>query len=452
MENDNRSRRSLRKALRLPFALIISSAVAAGVYAFFRHYDYYFAISELAQAESTYKASGLPWTADDVRPNPPVADNENAAPGILATIKLVPRRAFDYSKPTEDRIRQLRATNKYRELLNILDPYQGELDKMAAAVEKPRFDSNPDWDLGEDLIFQELAHMKWFVKRLALRAEAKAGLGKHLEALRDFEAAWRLAHHIGQEPFTLFITASNSSQAVVLDSILRCASKANFDQTSLTGLIEIILSREEPNLIAALRGEIYMGLAVLRREKGVDSFFPEINSDFVDSMDNWIDDRFPARTKYAAIRVRYLQANAEIGHMLAKSNHDFNLLGRKSDEVIDRYEDRRGKSHRFVGFGFSIYTNGFLNGRSRRTSTLALLRSLQIKLETGKLPEAIDQIPGSWVDPFTNKPLKLVRKGNIVRIYSVGPDLKDEGGLTKAESMSSNDDIVMIYPPLPLKP
>ena len=438
--------------MRLPIALVISSAVAAGLYAFFRYYDYYFAISELAQAESAYKASGLPWTADDLRPYPPVAVSENAAPDILATIKLVPSRAFDYSKFTEDRIRQLRATNKHQELLNILDPFQDSLDKMVVAVKKPRFDSNPDWDLGEDLVFRELAHMRWFVKRLTFRAEANAGLGKHLEALRDLEAAWRLAHHIGQEPFTIFITASSSSQAVVLDSILRCASKSNFDQTSLTRLIEILLSREEPNLIAALRGEIYMGLAVLRKEKGIDSFFPEINSDLVGSMDNWIDDRFPARTRYAAIRVRYLQANAEIGHMLAKSNPDFNLLGRKSDEVIDRYEDRRGKSHRFVGFGFSIYTNGYLNSRSRRISTLSLLRNLQIKLETGKLSEAIDQIPGSWVDPFTSKPLKLVRKGNTIRIYSVGPDLKDEGGLAKSESKYSNDDIVMIYPPLPLKP
>lgn len=451
MENAGKPKRSIRQMLGLPMILVVSAAASAGLYAFLRHYDYYFAVSELAQAEAAYKASGLPWTAEGLRPNPPVKAEDNAAPDVFKAIRLLPSGAPSSMSSAADRMRQLRVAKDYQRLLNLINNHQSAIDQVAEAVKKPHFDSNPDWDLGEDLVFPELASMKWFVRQLAYRAEANAGLSRQKEAIQDLEAAWRLAHLIGQEPFTFFITSSNACQAIVLDSLLRCVATGNFDQAALDKLSKMLSSLPEPDLITALRGEIYMGLAVLRNERSIDSFASDSSDGALAKIDNWLDDRISNKTKYKAFRTRYLQANAEIGHLL-KHPMEVHELGKSADAIVIRYEEKRGKSHRYVGYGFSLFTSGFLNSRTRRTATLAILQCLRIQSQIGKLPDQIDQIPGTWTDPFSGKPLKLVRKGKDIRIYSIGPDLKDEGGATKAETTFSNDDIVVIYPPLPLKP
>ena len=83
----------------------------------------------------------------------------------------------------------------------------------------------------------------------------------------------------------------------------------------------------------------------------------------------------------------------------------------------------------------------------------ALLEALIMHADSGSFPTSIDQIPGHWIDPFNDQPLHLKLMKGGIRIYSVGPDRKDDGGLTAAELKSDTaKDVVAAFPPVKPSP
>jgi hypothetical protein len=94
--------------------------------------------------------------------------------------------------------------------------------------------------------------------------------------------------------------------------------------------------------------------------------------------------------------------------------------------------------------------------QSDERSSRALLRALEIEARTGHYPTSIKQIPGTWIDPFNGKPLHLKLTGKGIRIYGVGPDLVDHGGVDRRELPKDSDttkgyDVVALYPPFRAK-
>ncbi|MCO6043839.1 hypothetical protein NG895_07955 [Aeoliella sp. ICT_H6.2] len=53
------------------------------------------------------------------------------------------------------------------------------------------------------------------------------------------------------------------------------------------------------------------------------------------------------------------------------------------------------------------------------------------------VPEFLDELP---MDPFTGEPLKMIGTGEEITIYSVGPNLKDDGGVEIPEVDSNGDE------------
>ncbi len=59
----------------------------------------------------------------------------------------------------------------------------------------------------------------------------------------------------------------------------------------------------------------------------------------------------------------------------------------------------------------------------------ALLTASEMKSKTGKYPATLPVTGQDAIDPFTDKPLKYLLKGEKLTIYSVGEDLSDDNGL-----------------------
>ena len=94
-----------------------------------------------------------------------------------------------------------------------------------------------------------------------------------------------------------------------------------------------------------------------------------------------------------------------------------------------------------------------LEDNARRVTMTALVDAMLQHAQTGRYPERISDISGTLVDPFDGKPLRLKVNGESIRIYSVGPNMKDDGGISRAETggSSTDYDVVAAYPP-PVKP
>ena len=83
--------------------------------------------------------------------------------------------------------------------------------------------------------------------------------------------------------------------------------------------------------------------------------------------------------------------------------------------------------------------------RQLRKTAVALVAYRQ---KTGRYPERLDQLPvPPPPDVFSDKPFVYQRKDDGFLLYSVGPNLKDDGGRAKSTRVSGPDDtdIVVNY-------
>lgn len=72
----------------------------------------------------------------------------------------------------------------------------------------------------------------------------------------------------------------------------------------------------------------------------------------------------------------------------------------------------------------------------------------------GQYPAALSDLAQAdptlnLIDPFTNEPLKLIRQADHLLIYSVGPDLTDDGGLSYNGYGNNFDQLFRLFPPPP---
>jgi hypothetical protein len=57
----------------------------------------------------------------------------------------------------------------------------------------------------------------------------------------------------------------------------------------------------------------------------------------------------------------------------------------------------------------------------------------RFRLANGRLPDSLDELPPKWLDtvptdPFDDKPIRYKKLTQGFVTYSIGPDLKDDGG------------------------
>jgi hypothetical protein len=455
--------RKKTKRLTIIVAATIVATLGGTALAFFRHYDYFAAAKEKPGTERAYQAVGMPWKASDLHPYPPISPQENAALLIEKAIAALPTAASSYPSASEQQqIKRLQNNGDFVALMKYANRYPEGLRLISLAAERPKLDFKRNWDQGASLLMPEGARIKWFVKRLILLAEAKAGLGDATGATNDLKHAWQLSHLVGQEPDILPLLVELSCTALTLTGIQRCSAILKNDPTDLQNLLHILDDDKSPDLLRAYRGTAYLGLAALRNLNGSSirkgdmwDWAPMGDDGFIAKVDRAIDDTLPASVKLDAYKVRYLQTWTEMGMAMNRLKDDPTELGEEMDKIAARHGERRGESY-WMSFLYPVFSQcalGIVNRQANVRATRALIGALLIRAKTGNLPRRIEDIAEAGVDPFSNQPMKLKQVGDSIRIYSIGKDRKDQGGFTRAEltSPQTTDDIVAAYPPVKLK-
>ena len=70
---------------------------------------------------------------------------------------------------------------------------------------------------------------------------------------------------------------------------------------------------------------------------------------------------------------------------------------------------------------------------ARRRLTRLALAALRYRALHNRLPEQLDELAGEFIlalpnDPFDGKPMKLKQTASGAVLYSIGPDMVDDGG------------------------
>ena len=413
--------------------------LALGIGLLARRWDLGAAEGDLEAAARDYRAAGLPWTAADLaRPLPKASD---AAPLILKALDAMPGRAH-----------------------LTLDARSADLDRCApalrlahAAAKRPAADFRVDYDrgLGVKFRFASSGAADGLTLAFAARAARRATGGDDAGALADLEDARRLAGLVGSEPSVMGVLSGGACARNALSGAERCLAAAAANPVRLARYRAWIAAPlPRPDAARAWRGEVYQAVAIARnlsREQLAGFLLPGLG------IDPWRAapvrplrrTGLPEDPVARAFLARCLRLNAE----LARATHGLSDPPARVTEAAQAIRRRAarddGLSHALDDLLFVPLTLGGMQtqNEARRVVLLALADALAIHAKTARWPTEL-----APPDPYAQGPLRCRLEGEGFRIWSVGPNGKDDGGWTRLKShhvVVRLDDIVAAYPPAP---
>ena len=446
---------------RLILPAIGLAAVAGGQHAPKQSGDLAKAAEEVESAAKAYRAAGLPWEARDLRA--PVKPEQNAWP----LLEKAGFRAGALPRFDDPKIARLLNRNAPNDAATKFQQPAASLTLAEQASRLPFLDSGTDLDLSAiNVDFATYAQMKVIVKALCRRAEVKAQGKMPESATRDLATAERLSVLLGQQPGLIPMLVEVACQAVVLDSIQWCAG-ARVDSPKGLRTLQGALPgpRDLPGLYRPLLGESYTGLALIRNMKAMDEHRKDMMNMILPggrkSLDtSWvIRTGIPKDTESRAYFARHLQFWTQAKPLMDKFKNNPDRLQAVMNWLAKKWEAKKNlASYKFITMTDTALESAgtpITRLRANMLTTRALLAAMLIRNKTGHWPSRITDIPGRWPDPFTGKPLKLKLMGGGIRIYSVGPNGRDDGGIFKSEikdetKQDQYDDVIASYPPRPL--
>lgn len=414
--------------------------------------------SASGQLDAVYAESkrlGLPLEAKDLEPNPPIPDSENASLSVEKAIESLKR--VNSMRPKANDLEQLVRNGQYAELDAALTRFREPLADCISAVEKPRYWKVRDFDQGPVLLFAEYAEIKSLVRLLSAQSAASAHRGDLTQALASVEAARKLSAFLAQEPILIGMLVSIACDAISCRAYERLLTAFGKNPAALRQ-IEASLAKPPPvpSFRQALRGEVYLSLALLRNWKafggmaafGVETSAPRQEIDYSKLKRTGLPEDSLARG--------YLTRCLEFWNLIWKSG-EFNgpawVLSRKMDAELQRIETKQDPSYAVAKILMPVFTPAgaaCLKLECERSVLLGLARALIFRASHGRWPNSMEEA-GAPLDPGNGKPLHIRNDGGGIRVYSVGPDGEDDRGLVVGEiRLTGKDpdraDIAAFYP------
>lgn len=423
------------------------AAFGASVFGLYRivtlFYDYGPAASELPEAVRAYRATGLPFVARDIAPAHPAAGGD-ATPAIRAALKALPSAAVGAELTKA-------ARNPDATADPVLGKYAKPLGLVAAVSGRSGVDFRRDWDLGPNVRFPENVGLKSLARAASVRAVREAQRGNDAAAVRDLALGQRIALWAGEDPTLIPMLVRLASEQIVLDEAYRCLAAAKGDSARIARYAAWL--RQAPPALEfgrAMRGEAWLGVATGRNldrfgganavaaGKGLSSHTLRLRREGL-----------PEGEKQRAMMTRILQVWTEAYGETNGFRMPVAEIGPRLKAIEERWDHKKGVSGVLVAILFPITggaSKAITSLHAKRAVTIGFAEALDAQARTGHWPAAV-----SPLDPFTGKPLKVRVDAKGFRVYSVGRDGKDDGGLSRREAPKGKDatfDEVAAYPPL----
>ncbi len=339
----------------------------------------------------------------------------------------------------------------------ILKPYEKGLALAKAASLQPRAHFKRDWDLGLVQGFEYAVAEKAIVRTLYARAEMEAKEGRIDPSVDDLATAKRLTKLVGNDPTVIMMLVEIALDAIIQRFVQEISGHWAQNSTALRALSSIANDEMRPDLVRICRAEAYTALASLRNYDPIYLTKTQFDSDGPPKrIDNkeLLHTGYPSNPASRRLMTKMLSAWTQLaGHFdeIQKDPSRIDPIQSKIAKSLwgagEEEEGARMACFDPMGTGIALGTREQALDRC----TNALVQALEIHARTGSYPKTIQDIPGTWVDPFNKGPLKLKLTSQGIRIYSIGPDLKDDGGISQNETpmfAQKGWDVVASYPPI----
>jgi hypothetical protein len=431
-----------------------------GYFICWRWLDFPFASRALEKEWTRAQKNGIPLTRDDLKPNPPLAVKDNAAP-ILRDIalKIVKDQEAPKNEPKtkEPSTPEAQADQAERAILARVEPYLAAITK---ASKMPGFFSDYDWDLGYELIFPELTGYKEMCKALGMRARLRNAKGDFAGAIQDIQTGFRLAQLVSQERLLLIgLLVSIAMYQIEAVAVETLAEQVSQDPAKLKRLRTVVLDPTTPpsDFQAALKSEMYNAVVVLRNIKrygGSYRFMKSISNTSGDSDPMYVNKSIAIRRTGKpegmiprAFLARYLNYWNTVIESKAWKSPDLLNLGHAMDKLAEeRSVQKTGQVSDFLNTillpVFSGAGSAVVKAEAKKRTVHSLILVLEYNAKNHRFPKNLKEAGAEAEDPFIKgAPLHYKTDGKSVQIWSVGQDKKDDGG-----DRNQNEDVVSSYP------
>lgn len=422
-ESDRKAKKQAVKFLLIGFAVFVLVAIVLLLFAVdlsYKHFSY-------PEAAKRYKASGLPWTADELVP-PEAGKSEKE---YQALIELLEQYALK-TEPKNPNIKDLITPSDYAALDAYFAPRNELLDK-AQSVAGRTVTWQKDWDSGAAVLFPELASIKTVVKDLVLRAELRSARRDIKGAAADLRAGSDIAKNAIKAPTLIHGLVEIACRSILVHGLQRTAS---FHLNDPIALEELRMAAkplaQTPDLYYSLKGEAFMGLTSLR------NFNWRIltNSGWEEGMEP-IDTTKLVRggdipgIAAKSFAVPYLNAWAEFAEKAKVQGSNPQSMIALSKTLEESAESQKGVSATFVSIFFPVFSQA---GRAfAKTEADYLTADYAMRIAVAKAKGSTAKVTEADIDPFDGTALKvLINKSNI-KVWSIGLNRTDEGGLSADE-------------------
>jgi len=414
------------------------------------------AAAELPEARKKAKALGIPLEPSDMKRNPPVEPKDNAASLLRAVTDALRQDPAlkKAEKASTDAVSNLLkpglGVKPADELLKAMGPLEAVLATAHKAAECSDCDFEYDWAKGADMVFPELAGMKSLVKLLNYRAEAYAATGRLDLALADLRASRRIGSFVGKEPTLINMLVEIACDAISMRGYEFMLTICAKDPKSLAKIgAELDGLSPLPDLLHSLKGEImFEGARQCRTEADMKS---------LTGQDAILPDQEKKETKLSvgkptemsqAFEARVLQFWTNFMEKNG-ADSDSRKVSQRLDELARAEEATKEPTRMLMAIIAPVFGQAGLavtKMDANRRCTRALVAVLQFKAKHGAFPTTLGEAGVKDTDPFDGAPLRYLVADGGCRIYSVGQDLEDNGGIRLKKEGTDKIDVVVQYP------
>lgn len=400
---------------------------------------------------------GIPWTAKELAGDPslPIFPNQEES-----RFK-VNERESDFRKALE-KIRE----RDGRAALALLKSYDRELQPYAEALDRDVRFADRDYDLSWMLLLPEYSSNRALGRLFGARAIARAQIGDATGATAELRRIRQLAKMCSRDSLIIGQLVALSAEDFLLRTVPVLADEWQDDSAKLRAL-ELILDDDptKGSVARAMRGEAYAWVAMFRNlEKwggysGVKRLVAGSPSDNNQTPTGLRKDGYPKSFEARTLMAETLKFYIPI--------FEASRAGKGDLELIDLFADRHRKLAQ-GGIAAAIlreaspsvqgWRDTIVRHQAIRDCTRLLIQSLEFRADKGRWPNSQAELKTDVKDPFSEQPYLFSVSEGALRIYSVGPNRKDDGGLTgfearkPGENLYQSGDIVVASPPIDRAP
>jgi hypothetical protein len=303
------------------------------------------------------------------------------------------------------------------------------LDLLHQAAKRPGCWFDRDYGRPSfELVLAELPYLRKGARLLSLDARCKAADGDIRRALEDVQATFVMAEHVAGEPITVSLIVSIAVERLAADSLQAVLASGQASEEQLAVLDVDPNASYGRHFQRCLRMEEAMMMSIVyrigleRKPTGL----------YVDGKDLVRNSASPYRVFLLSEDLAGLREAMKEARFLATQPY------REAEVRWDHLRRRvtleeSGLFVRVLIPGLCAVAGHVASGDARHRLALAAVAMCRYRAANGSLPDRLDDLAPRFItavprDPFDGEPIRLKRiEGGLV-VYSVGPDMVDNGG------------------------